>query len=572
MDDVDSAAYQQRLDMGRRMSAALDEIDEAILEADTEEEFKEVMEASLASLEQRLDHLGAFTQLSPSTRSERAELTHIDRRALIRVAREYALKDPMCHQAVQLTTHYTFGEGGLRYASTLPDVSSEVEDFWTDEDNQIEITSPEAQERKSAELQVDGEIFFILFRDEENRLKVRTLPPEEIIEIITSEDDHRRPLYYKRVWRPVAYNMKTGLYEDSTKDRVAYYADWKNYAVGEWGMEHGTTPAEGVIYHVKVNSIGWQQRGFSELYSFLDWAKANRQLLVDWVTIVKAYSTLAWKAKISGDDPAQINKIRDRIRSYLPDAQQRPGNATSPAGVAGVAISNDQVDLSPMKTAGMATDPSDSRQVRLMISAGSGIMEHYFGDAGNANLATATAMELPMLKKFGARQRFWEGVYTALALYAIIGGVEAGRVTSVELEERSDARGRTVTRRLTTPEVDGNKKTIVHIKAPPILKTDLQATALALQGFLTAGLVPAEQLSRAAMEALDLPNIDALIASHDVEKMRKDMIDSGTATPPPPPPGTPGDSGSSGASGGPPRGRGASRPRPDAPRKSGGKG
>ena len=162
--------------------------------------------------------------------------------------------------------------------------------------------------------------------------------------------------------------------------------------------------------------------------------------------------------------------------------------------------------MSPIKTAGMATSPDDARQIRLMAGAGMGIMEHYFGDAGNANLATATAMELPMLKKFAARQRLWESVYSNILTYVVAQGIEAGRISSVQVQEHEDARGRIVNRRMIT---DGQQ--VLSVKAPPILRSDLKSVSDAMETLMASNLIPAKEASRYAMNAMDLPNTEALL-------------------------------------------------------------
>jgi hypothetical protein len=506
---------RDRIELQEKLDQALNDIDEAASEAETAEEFSALVESALEQINQRLDYL--TWQPIVENRSDLAELPMEERRKLIRIARQFWVKDPLMHQAVSLTTNYTFGEG-LRHSSNLEDVTAEVDSFWTDEDNQLELTAYQAQEQKSNELQVDGEIFFVLFVDEDYRVKVRTLPPEEITEIICSPDDHRRPLYYERKHAPVTYDMTRKNWKTGAT-QTTYYADWRNYAPGKWGeFDRGVELQEGLIYHVALNRISWQKRGYTEMYPALDWAKAHRQLLQDWVTIVKAYSTLAWKAKITGDDPRDFERIRSRIKAMMPSFTGQQGESWAPSGTAGVQVENDDVTLQPIKTAGMATSPSDAREIRLMAGAGMGIMEHYFGDAGNANLATATAMELPMLKKFAARQRLWESVYTNILGYVIQKGIEAGRIDSVELTEHTDSSGRIVSRRL----ISEDRGPVVSVKAPPILRADLKQVSDSMKTLTEAGLIPIREASRYAMNAMDLPNTEAILAQ--LEKEGADQI------------------------------------------------
>ena len=56
----------------------------------------------------------------------------------------------------------------------------------------------------------------------------------------------------------------------------------------------------------------------------------------------------------------------------------------------------------------------DMRALKLYIYAGLGFGEHYMGDPASGNLATATAMELPVLKMIQAEQKLWSSIYTDL--------------------------------------------------------------------------------------------------------------------------------------------------------------
>ncbi len=522
------AIEEERVNMQEQLDEALQLIDEAAAKAGDQQQYAQLVESALDQLNQRMDYI-TWQPINDSSSTELVELPMEERRKLIRVARQFWLKDPLMHQAVALTTQYTFGEG-LRYSSNLEDVLREIDEFWADDDNQLELTAYQAQEQKSNELQVDGEIFFVMFVDPEMRVKIRTLPPEEITEIICSPDDHRRPLYYERKYRPSTYNLAARKWVNG-KEEVAYYADWRNYETGRWGFDSGIKTSEGVVFHVALNRISWQKRGYTEMYPALDWAKAHRQLLQDWVTIVKAYSTLAWKAKIKGDDPRDIDRVRQRLRAMLPTFTQNANEPWAPSGTGGVQIENDDVTMSPIKTAGMATSPNDARQIRLMAGAGMGIMEHYFGDAGNANLATATAMELPMLKKFAARQRLWESVYSNILTYVVAQGVAAGRISSVEVQDHEDAAGRVTNKRMTA---DGGQQ-MLSVKAPPILRSDLKSVSEAMSTFVQNGLVPMEEAARYSMNAMDLPNTEALLM-----QMEEDGgLATATANPETPPTPTP---------------------------------
>ena len=65
--------------------------------------------------------------------------------------------------------------------------------------------------------------------------------------------------------------------------------------------------------------------------------------------------------------------------------------------------------------------------LRQMVGIGSGgIFEHYLaGDASTGNLATATAMELPMQKLFEYSQELWRDVFSDIFWFVLVQAILA---------------------------------------------------------------------------------------------------------------------------------------------------
>ena len=65
----------------------------------------------------------------------------------------------------------------------------------------------------------------------------------------------------------------------------------------------------------------------------------------------------------------------------------------------------------------------------MMAGAGmGGVPNHYFGDEANANLATATSMELPLLKAYESWQKWLGDAIGEILRFAIEVAHEAGKV------------------------------------------------------------------------------------------------------------------------------------------------
>jgi hypothetical protein len=68
----------------------------------------------------------------------------------------------------------------------------------------------------------------------------------------------------------------------------------------------------------------------------------------------------------------------------------------------------------------------DMKAVRGMIDAGSGFPAHYRGEAGDANLATATAMQAPTERRLLRRQKYFGYILQDILFRAYGRGVEVG--------------------------------------------------------------------------------------------------------------------------------------------------
>ena len=71
---------------------------------------------------------------------------------------------------------------------------------------------------------------------------------------------------------------------------------------------------------------------------------------------------------------------------------------------------------------------ADGRAIRLMIATGSMLPEHYLGEGGNANRATAAEMGLPAMKRFQRRQEVFRAMVTRIINRVLDEGMKVGRL------------------------------------------------------------------------------------------------------------------------------------------------
>lgn len=377
----------------------------------TEHSNNELLQERIAELELALDDVG-YERIGDSTLNRQFTKASIDKIAAM--ARVYWLKNPLVKRAVATQANYVFGQG-VDVVAADEDVQSVIDAFMDDSKNKTELTGEQAMLVKEAELQVTANLFFTFFTDPLNgATRVRTIPLNEITRIIYNPEDSKEPWYYFRQWQQP---KEAGSQKYET--RQAMYPDI-NY------MPQGGLPryfngievmAMNPVYHVKTNCLSDMEYGVSEIYAAIDWAKAYKEFLEDWYTIVKSLSKFAWKAT-SKSGATGMGQAKQVLEGAI-NGGSNPMNGDLPGQAAQVWMSSDNFDLTPMPKSGATVAVDDGRRALLMVCAATGIYEHYFGDPSTGNLATAKAMEQPMLLMFQERQELWTDIFSTVLRYVI---------------------------------------------------------------------------------------------------------------------------------------------------------
>ena len=336
-----------------------------------------------------------------------AEMDAFTRREVVEKARFYWHIDPLAKQAVRLWTDYSIGTG-MSFRAKDQKAQTLLETFWKHRKNR-KLLGPEGQRKSSHKLLIDGEVFFAVFKGEPPLL--RRIDPLQISKIITHPEDEETPVYYQR-----------DLVTDTGGQVTKFYRDWALEAEDEKEVEGKVKNANGqtidpgkieedvVLYHVALDPF--RNRGNSLLTPVLNWLRENRHFMETRVAITQALARFVMKGKVKGG-PAVVDAAVKRFASSLTQGSDTETNP--PAAAGSIWFENQGMDLSAItRKTGAGEARNDSDMFKLMISAGVNIMLHYFGDPSTGNLATATAMELPMLKAFLAYQTLWSGVYEDL--------------------------------------------------------------------------------------------------------------------------------------------------------------
>jgi hypothetical protein len=374
------------------------------------------------------------------------ELTPDEHKEICHRAYSAWCRNPLAGQIVNVTTWFVMGKG-IGVTANDPAVQEAVSHFWTDPENDMLMT----QHYMSNELQVYGEIFIRFFVNPiSGELRIAMIDPSEIYDIVTSPDNIRIPIAYLREYsKPV-----------SPSDRMAEFKVGSDLTTLADNVMREVIDADEIL-HVKVNSVSNHKRGISELYRVLPWLDAYDHWLQDRISLNRARGAFAFLRKVpTVPDRASGPFETDSSGRYIPP---------KPGSILVVHEGEDWQVLSP--SIGSDDAREDGRAIKLMIAAGSGIFEHYFGDPSTGNLATARSMELPMVRKFEDRQRLFENVFMKIFQRVIDAGIIAGTIP---------------------PTVNRN----IEINFPPIMPDDVSLLTDTLIKQIDSGLISKDSARR----------------------------------------------------------------------------
>jgi hypothetical protein len=403
------------------------------------------------------------------------------------LARTMVLKNPLIKRQVMVQALYVWSQG-VTIRSKNKVINQVLQDFWDDEKNRSELTSHQALMLKEIDLQAEGNLFFVFFtRPTDGRVRVRTIPPDEIVDVICDPQDARSPWYYKRTWTEKQINPESGRTRSTRK--TAYYPDWRYHPNAQLSAIGGQPVQwDAPIYHVKTGGLAGWKFGLSEVYASIDWARAYKDFLEDVASLMRSYSRFAWNLKFKGGKKT-MEAAKSKLNSTLGDAGT--GSESNPAPVAGSTfLGSDLYDLQPMNIRGASISPDDGRRLLLMVASSAGLPETYFGDVSVGTLATAKTMDRPTELAMRNRQMTWTDILRDILTFVILQALKASADNEIQklgsIQRIADG-DETEEKIVWGQEIQA----LLDIDFPPILERDVQT---AVQSIVTAATLNGQDL------------------------------------------------------------------------------
>jgi hypothetical protein len=244
--------------------------------------------------------------------------------------------------------------------------------------------------------------------------------------------------------------------------------------------------------------------GIPDMYAAIDWARAYREFLEDWATLVRALSRFAYKVTTKGRNVAGA-KTRLSTGVGSPDGSPTETNPPPPAG--STFVQSPGTSLEAVGKTGATVAATDGKQLRLMVAAAVDFPDTILsGDADQGNLATAKTLDRPTELAMLERQQLGRDILTDVATWIIAAAVRAGVLSGEVFTDDDDIR----------VLVDGEPLKVV-VEFPDILDPDVQAEIDALvklatlDGKADANMVPPDALRRRGMKVLGFEDVDELV-------------------------------------------------------------
>lgn len=389
------------------------------------------------------------------------EVKAAKRKEMAQKARVVWMHDPQAGASVDLLNSFVFGRGVQKPRAKDRLVQQVIDEAWDDPDNQLVLTGFDAQLALGTDLQLQSNLFLLFFDDgEDGRVKVGLLDHDTVEDAVRDEDNRMRVLFYVAAERRYRWDYERDMPDDSIADRikgnkrdVKYYAHWRNIpAALKANKESGEPlpnmpPAEklgdGLVYHIAVNRTSEQVFGVPTMQRLIRWFNAYNDFMSARVDQARAAAAFVMKRKVKGSK-TQLEKQATQALSKrsLLGASPVTGDGTTLRGPQPGSVLNEN-ELVTHENFNLNTNAgnalTDGQMIRSQISAATHFPQHYLGDAGSANLATATSMELPVLKTVESRQEAFEQLFRAFIDRVIERAQEAGKLPKELTDEELNA-------------------------------------------------------------------------------------------------------------------------------------
>ena len=495
-----------------------------------EQETNLLLTESIAELEIALDDTG----WDALARGENTEFSRDGLRRATALSRLTTIANPLMKRGANLRIGYIWGSGVSIAARAkgddgTQDVNTVVQAFLDDESNRQSLTGTQAKQEAERALFTDGNLLISLWTSPlTGRVQVRTLPWDEVIDVIANPDDRDEPWFYRREWTTRVVNPLTGQVE--TEPLCVYYPDLAVAGGIPTGPGRRTRSRpklidgkpvqwDAPVLALRVNALDGWKWGLPDAYAALPWCRAYKEFLEDWAKVVKALSRFAWRATSKGSKAA---KVAEKIRQT--PARSKVTNDSLDVGA--TAVGSPDVGLEAIPKSGATINSESGRPLAAMVAAALGVpVTQLLADPGVTGArATAETLDKPLEQEMNLRRELWSEVLRRILGYVVDQAVKAPQGPLRGTVSRDEVGRQVVT---LAGDTDGSMRT-VDIVWPPLEDTpvDVAVKAIVEAEGTRAGQAMPLVIARLILEALDVDDIDEIL--DELTDENGDFIDPDT--------------------------------------------
>jgi len=425
------------------------------------------------------------------------QFTPDGRNRIAALCRLFHISNPLIKRGLGIRVGYVWGQGVTVTVdddgATGQDVNAVIEAFWEDPSNRDTFTTSQAQEKLEQQLGTHGEVFLAL-PTVGGRVRVRSLPPEQIEHIITNPEDAATRWYYLRAFDQ--YDPFTG---KTTPMKLAYpnlgYWPANRPATVRVGGDDWTVRWDAPVRAVQVNVPSGWDRGIGDVFAALPWARASKEFLEDWAKLSKALARIAWRVTTKGDKAAAAA----RAVSQVPGV---PGNPQAVGSTVGLDANS---TLEAVPKTGAHIDANSGLPLQTMVAAALGVpLTMLTGNPGDTGArSVAETLDQPTEHEMGLRRQLWTGVLDDICGYVIDQAVITKKLTGKIVDDTLDAR-----RTVTLPDEDSRT---IKVNWPEWDSTPVNVTMAAILAAVQTELMPPVEMVKLIGQALGIEDIDGLV-------------------------------------------------------------
>lgn len=296
-------------------------------------------------------------------------------------------KNPIAWRIIAITADYVVGDA-ISISSPVVALAQFISEFWHHPQNHMDLRL----ETMCDELARSGDLFVLLFRNAVDGMSyLRFITKDAIRQVETAENDWENEIAYHEL----GVDGKEQVWLSPTHPQAAQ--------------------APAIMLHYSINRPLGALLGEGDLTTLIPWLQRYSRMLEDRVRLHWAIRAFLWIVTVPS------NLVREKQEQY-----RRPPEAGS------IIIKDESETWGAVAPELHGADARhDLTAVRGMIDAGSGYPPHWRGEAADANLATATAMQAPTERHLLRRQRYFTYLLEDILFQAYQRGVQAGRLEAL---------------------------------------------------------------------------------------------------------------------------------------------